>query len=97
MDKKELKKILEISNKIKNAVKGKKEPIKEEKITMKFAFASVVARRNIEKGETISEKNICLKRPGNGYFKFNQFRKLLGKKAKKYICENTQLKRKDIF
>ena len=35
---------------------------------MKFAFASVVAIKNIKKGSMLNKKNIWVKRPGTGDF-----------------------------
>ena len=63
---------------------------------MNFAFASVVAKNLIKKGTLISEKNICLKRPGNGDFLSKDFRSLIGKKALFDIKKNTQIKKKHI-
>ena len=46
---------------------------------MKFAFASVVAIKNIKKGEKLTIDNIWVKRPGTGDFKAEKFKQLLGK------------------
>jgi len=56
----------------------------------------VVAKEKILQGEVLTQKNICLKRPGNGFFKTKDFYRLLGKKASKDIRSNVQLKKKDI-
>ena len=63
MDKNQLKELILASKYIPLTIPGAKEPIQEEKVTMNFAFASVVAKNHIKKGSLISEKNICLKRP----------------------------------
>ena len=63
---------------------------------MKFAFASVVSTKNIKKGSTLNKDNIWVKRPGTGAFLAKDFKKLLGKKAKRNIKLNTQIKKKDI-
>ena len=76
---------------------GKKEPLKAEKKTINFAFASVVSINNITKGDKLSKSNIWVKRPASGYFSANDYSKLLGKKAKRNIKKDEQLKRKDIF
>ena len=60
---------------------------------MNFAFASVVSKTSIKKGAILSRKNICLKRPGNGDFKAKDFTRILGKKIKKNIKENVQIKK----
>ena len=61
---------------------GNKIPPKEEKNTMKFAFASVVAIKNIKKGEKLAIDNIWVKRPGTGDFKAEKFKQLLGKRLR---------------
>ena len=96
MDKNQLKELILASKYIPLTIPGAKEPIQEEKVTMNFAFASVVAKNHIKKGSLISEKNICLKRPGNGDFLSKDFRKLIGKKAKFDIQKNTQIKKKHL-
>ena len=96
MDKNQLKELILASKYIPLTIPGAKEPIQEEKVTMNFAFASVVAKNHIKKGSLISEKNICLKRPGNGDFLSGDFRKLIGKKAKFDIQKNTQIKKKHL-
>tara|TARA_X000000950_G_scaffold188058_1_gene227425 strand:- start:698 stop:1729 length:1032 start_codon:yes stop_codon:yes gene_type:complete len=96
MDKNQLKELILASKYIPLTIPGTKEPIQEEKVTMNFAFASIVAKNHIKKGSLISEKNICLKRPGNGDFLSKDFTKLIGKKAKFDIQKNTQIKKKHI-
>jgi len=75
---------------------GKKEPAKEEKITMDFAFATVVSIANIEKGEVFSSKNIWVKRPGIGSIAAEDYENLLGKIASKNILTDRHLSLSDI-
>jgi len=96
MDKTQLKELIFASKLIKSSLPGKKIPLKEEKVTMNFAFASVVSQKKILKGEILTNTNICLKRPGNGYFKTSDLKKILGKKATRNIKANVQIKNKDI-
>ena len=96
MDTSELKQLLEGSKKIFEAKGGDKKPIKEERKTIAFAFQSVVSTANILKGEKLSLNNIFLRRPGNGDFKVKDFKKLIGKKVKKNIKKNYQIKKTDI-
>ena len=85
------------SKNIHSALKGKNKNItKEEKITARFAFGSVVATKYIRKGEKLTKKNIFTRRPGTGFFSATDYQKILGKKAKKNINLNSQLKRGDI-
>ena len=75
---------------------GQKKIIKEEKVTSDFAFATVVAIKNIKKGEKFSYANLWVKRPGTGRIKASQFNKILNKKASRNIKKDTHLKLEDI-
>jgi N,N'-diacetyllegionaminate synthase len=55
---------------------------------------SCIASKNILKGEKISTKSICFKRPGTGVSPL-LFSKFLKKKSKKFIQKDTILKMKD--
>ena len=67
-------------------------PIKKEKKTANFAFASVVSNSDIKKGEILNPNNIWVRRPGNGDYKAEKYYSLLGKKTKRDIKKNTQIK-----
>ena len=92
----ELKDLIEGSRNIFLALKGKKELVKQEIVTARFAFGSVSATKNIKKGEIISKENIFPKRPGNGFYTADDYYKLLGKKVKKNILAGSQLKKGDV-
>lgn len=70
---------------------GNKEAAKEEKVTIDFAFATVVAIKDIAEGEEFTESNIWVKRPGTGEIRAEYFPKILGKKSKKFIKKDTHL------
>ena len=74
-----------------------KKYLKLKKKTANFAFASVVSIKNINKGEKLSKKNIWVKRPGLGDFLARDFKKLLGKKTKKFIIKNNFIKKNEIY
>lgn len=93
MDANQLRELIKASKLIPSSIPGKKEPIKEELVTMNFAFASVVSKSYIKKGTKLNENNICLKRPGNGDFIVKDFKKLLGRISKIDIKENIQIKK----
>ena len=59
-----------------------KKPTNSEKKNIKIARNSIVADRDIFKGEKFTNKNLTVKRPGSGISPTNFF-KILGKKAKK--------------
>lgn len=94
---KELKDLIDGSKAIWQAKGGKKTILKEEIPVIKFAYASVVAIQNIQKGEVLSNNNIWLKRPGKGYFKAEDFKKLIGKRSQKLIKKDTYLSKNDIL
>ena len=96
MDGKALSELIEGSKEIYLTLGGKKEPIKEEEGTINFAFASVVAIKNIKKDEKFTKENIWLKRPGTGDFLAKDYDKLLGKLAKNNIEKDTQISKSDI-
>lgn len=68
---------------------GKKGPVKEEKPTIDFAYATVVSIKEIKKGDKFSMDNIWVKRPGTGEILAEDFEKLLGKKALENIPNDT--------
>ena len=70
---------------------------KKEKVTINFAFASVCSSIDINPGQKLTEKNICLKRPGNGFYSVKDFNRLLGKKVKRFIKKNTQIKKQNLI
>lgn len=97
MDPVQLKNLIEGSKIIHKSLSGKKIPTKEENVTMKFAFASVSATKDIKKGECLTEQNIFTIRPANGFYKIKDFYKLIGKKVAKDIKTGTQLKKNDVI
>ena len=76
---------------------GEKKPLDEEQVTIDFAYATVVAIRDIEKGEEFSEENIWVKRPGTGEILAEHFEKCLNQKAKRKIFSGEHLQRSDVI
>jgi N-acetylneuraminate synthase len=74
-----------------------KGPVDEEAPTIAFAFASVVATKNIEPGEVFTEDNIWVMRPGGGDFTVHDYDSLLGKRASSSICELQQIKHHQVL
>lgn len=72
---------------------GKKEPAKEEQVTIDFAYASVVTISDIEEGEEFTRDNLWVKRPGTGDFLAEDYESLLGKKSACKIPADLQLKK----
>ena len=92
MDPKELRDLIEGSRAIFEARGGHKGILAEEQPTIDFAYACVVAIRDIDAGETLGMNNIWVKRPGTGEIKAEHFNELLGKRAKVAIRTNRQLR-----
>lgn len=70
---------------------GEKKAIPEEQITMDFAFATVVAIKDIKEGEKFSERNIWVKRPGIGEIPAEFYRDVLGRTAGCDIAADTHI------
>jgi len=75
------------------AIPGGIKPIPREKKTANFAFASVVANDDLEKGTILNKSNIWVRRPGNGNFAAEKYYSLIGKKLKFKVKKNTQIKK----
>ena len=75
-------------------IKNKK--TKEEDSVYNFARSSVVADKEIKKGQIISESDIWARRPGTGEIPGYDFDKIIGKKAVNNISFNQQIKWSDI-
>ena len=76
-------------------IRRRKGPCKEEQVTINFAFSCVCSIKKISKGETLSMKNIWVKRPGTGNIAAKHFKDVIGKKAKRNIPEDEQLSWED--
>lgn len=76
---------------------GEKKPLKEEQVTIDFAYATVVAIKNIEKGEKFSEENLWVKRPGTGEILAENYEKCLGQNAKRNIKSGEHLQNDDVI
>jgi len=75
------------------AIPGGIKPIPRERKTANFAFASVVANEDLEKGTILNKNNIWVRRPGNGDFIAERYYSLIGKKLKFKVKKNTQIKK----
>ncbi len=75
---------------------GTKGPVKEEQVTMDFAFATVVTIAPIEAGEAFTAKNLWVKRPGTGAIPAERYEELLGRRAGRDLPTDTHLSGDDI-
>lgn len=96
MDPQALKELIEGSRTIFAARGGHKGPVEAEAPTIAFAFASVVATKDIQPGECLAEDNIWVKRPGGGDFGVLDYESLLGKVAASPIKRGYQIRRDQV-
>lgn len=96
MDEQKLKELVLAAEEIPQMQGGTKEPLIEEKVTIDFAFATVVSIKPIKKGERFTKCNIWVKRPGTGEIFAEEYNTILGRISTEDIPIDTQLKRKMI-
>lgn len=82
---------------IKLALGSSKKILKNELPVLRFARETVVAIKDISKGEKFSEKNLATKRPNTGEIPAKKFYNVIGKISRKNIQKNKQLKYSDII
>ncbi len=92
MDPSELQFLIDKSKEIAIALNNPKKRTLPEEDVYKFARGSVVADRNIKKGQIITEEDIWARRPGTGEISVADFYKVLGAKTNVDLVENQQLK-----
>lgn len=93
MDPKALQELIKGSKEIALMRGGEKKAAKEEQVTIDFAFATVIAIKDIQQGETFTKENIWVKRPGTGELFAKDYNTVLGKKALCDIPKETHIKK----
>lgn len=78
------------------AMGDQKGPVTDEAPTIAFAFASVVAIKDIVPDEILTEENIWVKRPGGGDFSVLDYDSLIGAIAVAPIRKGFQIKREQV-
>ena len=96
IDPMELRHLVQGSRAVFAALGGHKSILAEEQPTIDFAYASVVAIRDIAGGETLSPENIWVKRPGTGGIRAAAFEDMVGRMAMRPIRKDTQLSLEDL-
>ena len=96
MDSEELSELVSGCKAVYAALGGKKENIPEEQPIKNFAFASVVAIKEIKAGELFSKENIWVKKPGTGEIEAKDFNSVIGKTASTNIDIDQQITHKMI-
>ena len=78
-----------------NELKGNfSKDLRKEANSIKFARRSIVAKKNIKKGEKFTKDNLTTKRPGI-YITANNWDVIINKVSKSFIKEDTPIKKKD--
>ena len=90
----ELKRLVEGCNSVFDASGSEKKIHQQEKEIIKWARESVVSTKDIKKNETLSKKNISVKRPApnKNEIPADKFFLIINKKAKNNILKNTKIK-----
>lgn len=96
MDENECADLIKGANIIRQQRGGKKAPLKEEQVTIDFAFASVCTIKPIAKGDLFTKDNLWVKRPGTGAIKAEFYDSVIGKTANRDLDNDVQLELSDI-
>jgi N-acetylneuraminate synthase len=91
MDTRAMRELIEGSKILKLERGGHKGPVKEEQPTIDFAFATVVAIKDIQAGDLFTADNIWVKRPGTGEIPAERYTELFELKANQFISSDTQI------
>lgn len=94
----ELKELVKGCNYIHKSNGSIKKIFDEEKQILAWARESVVTEKNINKGEIFNEKNIWVKRPSPsvGSIPAKEYKNILGKRSKRNLKKDTQVKWDDL-
>jgi N-acetylneuraminate synthase len=96
MDPHDLKELIYGVNTLFKERDGFKGRIPEEKITEAFAYGSVVATKDLQQGDVITEENIWVRRPSGGDFGSGDYEFLIGKTVTNFVKANSRIKKADL-
>lgn len=91
MDEFALKELLCAARDVPQMLGGNKAAVKEEQVTIDFAFATAVTIKAVKKGECFTKDNLWVKRPGTGEIRAEFYESIIGRKAVCDIDNDTQL------
>jgi sialic acid synthase SpsE len=97
IDPRELGELVEGTRAVALALGGTKSILPEEQPTIDFAYACVVSTREIQSGEDFTTENVWVKRPGTGEIKAVHLERVIGRKARRKIQENSQIRWDDLI
>jgi sialic acid synthase SpsE len=96
MDEQRCRELIHAARTIHAELGGTKGPVPEERVTMDFAFATVVTIAPIRAGEALTTENLWVKRPGTGAIPAEQYETLLGRVARRDLPADTHLTPDDV-
>jgi N-acetylneuraminate synthase len=96
MDPAELRFLIDRSREIWTALRNPKERTAPEEDVYRFARGSVVADRDLAEGHVIGEEDIWARRPGSGEIPAYDFDKVVGRRLRRAVRRNEQLKWSDL-
>jgi sialic acid synthase SpsE len=96
MDSAELRFLVDRSGEIHRALHNPKQRTGPEEAVYRFARASIVADRDLEKGHVIGERDIWARRPGTGEIPGYEFDTVIGRRLTRPVNRNTQLAWSDL-
>lgn len=97
MDPSELRYLVDRSREIHIAAHNPKQRTQPEESVYRFARGSIVADQDLTAGQQVSESDIWARRPGNGEIPADQYDMLLGRRLRRSIPRNSQLKWSDFY
>ena len=96
MDPAELSSLIQGSKEIFQMRGGHKAALQAEQVTIDFAFATVVAIRDIQEGEPFTTDNIWVKRPGTGEIPAEYYEQCIGQTSPRFIPSGEHLQQSDV-
>lgn len=96
MDPAELSSLIQGSKEIFQMRGGHKTALQAEQVTIDFAFATVVAIRDIQEGEPFTTDNIWVKRPGTGEIPAEYYEQCIGQTSPRFIPSGEHLQQSDV-
>lgn len=97
MDPTALSALIQASGEIFRMRGGVKQALPEEQVTIDFAFATVVATKDIQEGESFSKENLWVKRPGTGEVKAEFYPQCIGQACRRNIHNGEHLLASDVI
>ena len=96
MDPAELRYLCDRAREIHVALNNPKARSEQEEAVYRFARGSIVADRDLSRGQILKEEDIWARRPGSGEIPADQYDSLIGRRVKKALKRNTQIQWDDL-